>query len=49
MLDSIVDGWLEIIIDRSNSADDETRTITLHSVGERGHELADELGRGTTA
>ena len=49
MLDSIVDEWLEIIIDRTDSADDETRTITLHAVGERGHELADELGRGSTA
>jgi tRNA threonylcarbamoyl adenosine modification protein YjeE len=46
ILDTIVDGWLEIVIDRSHSADDETRTVTLHAVGPRGNELADAIGRG---
>jgi tRNA threonylcarbamoyladenosine biosynthesis protein TsaE len=45
MLDTIVDEWLEIIIDRSHSADDETRTVSLHAVGLRGNELAAALGR----
>ena len=45
MLDTIVDEWLEIVIDRSRSADDETRTVSLHAVGPRGNELADALGR----
>ena len=45
MLDTIVDAWLEIVIDRSHSADDETRTVSLHAVGARGNELADALGR----
>ncbi|MFM6968207.1 MAG: tRNA (adenosine(37)-N6)-threonylcarbamoyltransferase complex ATPase subunit type 1 TsaE [Microbacteriaceae bacterium] len=45
MLDTIVDEWLEIVIDRSHSADDEMRTVTLHSHGPRGNELADEIGR----
>lgn len=46
MLDTIVDDWLEIIIDRSHTADDETRTVRLHAVGPRGNELADIIGRG---
>ena len=46
MLDTIVDGWLEIVIERSHSADDETRTVTLHAVGPRGNELSDAIGRG---
>jgi tRNA threonylcarbamoyladenosine biosynthesis protein TsaE len=45
MLDTIVDAWLEIVIDRSHSADDETRTVSLHAVGARGNELAEALGR----
>lgn len=45
MLDTIVDEWLEIVIDRSRSADDETRNVSLHAVGPRGNELADALGR----
>jgi tRNA threonylcarbamoyladenosine biosynthesis protein TsaE len=45
MLDTIVDEWLEIVIDRSHSADDETRTVSLHAVGLRGNELAAALGR----
>ena len=45
MLDTIIDEWLEIVIDRSHSADDETRTVTLHAHGPRGNELADEIGR----
>lgn len=45
MLDTIVDEWLEIVIDRSHSAEDETRTVSLHAVGPRGNELADALGR----
>jgi tRNA threonylcarbamoyl adenosine modification protein YjeE len=46
MLDTIVDDWLEIVIDRSHSADDETRTVTLHAFGPRGNELSEALGRG---
>lgn len=46
MLDTIVDEWIEIIIDRSHSAEDETRTVRLHAVGPRGHELAEIIGRG---
>ncbi len=49
MIDSVVDDWLEIIIERSHSADDETRTVTLHAVGNRGDELAAELERGGAA
>jgi tRNA threonylcarbamoyladenosine biosynthesis protein TsaE len=49
MLDTIVDEWLEIVIDRSHSADDETRTVSLHAVGPRGNELADALGRNEPA
>jgi tRNA threonylcarbamoyladenosine biosynthesis protein TsaE len=45
MLDTIVDEWLEIVIDRSHSAEDESRTVTLHAHGPRGNELADEIGR----
>lgn len=45
MLDNIVDEWLEIVIDRSQSSEDETRTVTLHAHGPRGNELADEIGR----
>lgn len=45
MLETIVDGWLEVVIDRTHSAEDETRTVTLHAVGPRGHELADLIGR----
>lgn len=46
MLETIVDEWIEIIIDRSHSAEDETRTVRLHAVGPRGQELADAIGRG---
>ena len=49
MLDTIVDAWLEIIIERSHSADNETRTVTLHAVGDRGRQLAEALGRGDFA
>jgi tRNA threonylcarbamoyladenosine biosynthesis protein TsaE len=49
MLDTIVDEWLEIVIDRSRSADDETRIASLHAVGPRGNELADALGRNEHA
>lgn len=45
MLDTIVDEWLELVIDRSHSADDETRTVTIHAHGPRGNELADAIGR----
>lgn len=45
MLDNIVDEWLEIVIDRSHSSEDETRTVTLHAHGPRGNELADQIGR----
>ena len=45
MLDTIVDEWLELVIDRSHSSDDETRTVTIHAHGPRGNELADEIGR----
>jgi tRNA threonylcarbamoyladenosine biosynthesis protein TsaE len=45
MLDSIVDDWLEIVIERSHSADDETRTVSLRAFGPRGYELVDALGR----
>jgi tRNA threonylcarbamoyladenosine biosynthesis protein TsaE len=45
MLDTIVDEWLEIVIDRSHSAEDESRTVTLHAHGPRGNELADVIGR----
>ena len=49
MLDSIVDDWLEIVIDRSHSSDDETRTVSLHAFGPRGYELVDALGRDEPA
>lgn len=49
MLESVVDDWLEIVIERSHSADDETRTVTLHAVGTRGTELASALGQGEPA
>ncbi|MDP4586416.1 MAG: tRNA (adenosine(37)-N6)-threonylcarbamoyltransferase complex ATPase subunit type 1 TsaE [Microbacteriaceae bacterium] len=49
MLEAVVDEWLEIAIDRSHSADDETRTATLHAVGPRGNELVAALGRGVSA
>jgi tRNA threonylcarbamoyladenosine biosynthesis protein TsaE len=49
MLDSVVDEWLEIVIERSHSADDETRTVTYHAVGPRGEELAAALGRGASS
>ena len=45
MLDTIIDEWLELVIDRSHSEDDETRTVTIHAHGPRGNELADEIGR----
>ena len=45
MLDTIVDEWLELVIDRSHSAEDEVRTVTVHAHGPRGHELADSIGR----
>ncbi|MFM2412442.1 MAG: alanine racemase/kinase fusion protein [Actinomycetota bacterium] len=45
MIDTIVDEWLELVIERSNSADDETRTVTLHAHGPRGMDLADQIGR----
>lgn len=43
MLGAVVDEWLEIVIERSHSADDETRTVTLHAVGPRGNELTGAL------
>ena len=46
MVDSIVDSWLELVLDRSSHNDDDVRTITVHAVGARGNELADALGRG---
>jgi hypothetical protein len=49
MLEGIVDDWLEIEIERSHSADDETRIVTFHAVGPRGDELAAALGRGASA
>lgn len=49
MLGNVVDDWLEIEIERSHSADEETRTVTFHPVGPRGDELARELGRGVSA
>lgn len=49
MLESVVDDWLEIVIERSHSADDETRTVTLNAVGTRGTELASALGRDESA
>jgi len=49
MLESVVDDWLEIAIERSHSADDETRTVTLYAVGTRGTELASALGRDESA
>lgn len=45
MLDNVVDDWLEIVINRSQSADDEKRTVSLNGVGPRGQELADALSR----
>jgi tRNA threonylcarbamoyladenosine biosynthesis protein TsaE len=45
MLDTIVDEWLELVIDRSHSADDDVRTVTVHAHGPRGNELADSIGR----
>ncbi len=49
MLESVVDDWLEIVIERSHSADDETRNVTLLGVGPRGEELAATLGVGGSA
>jgi tRNA threonylcarbamoyladenosine biosynthesis protein TsaE len=49
MLENVVHDWLEIEIERSHSADEETRTVTFHPVGTRGDELARELGRGVSA
>ncbi len=49
MMDAVVDEWLEIVIERSHSADDETRTVTLHAVGPRGDELAAALERDVSA
>ncbi len=46
MLDTSVDAWLEIVIDRGTSGDDDARVVTLHAVGERGRELAEAIGRG---
>lgn len=43
MLGAVVDEWLEIVIERSHSVDDETRTVTLHPVGLRGVELTGAL------
>ena len=48
MLEAVVDDWLEIVIERSHSADDETRTVAFHAVGLRGNELAEALGRGVS-
>lgn len=45
MLDTIVDEWLELVIERSGSADDESRTVTIHAHGPRGWELAEQIGR----
>ena len=45
MLDTIVDEWLELVIERSHSAEDESRTVTVHAHGPRGVELADAIGR----
>lgn len=45
MLDTIIDEWLELVIDRSHSAEDESRTVTVHAHGPRGNELADAIGR----
>ncbi len=49
MLDTIAEEWLEIVIDRTLTDEDETRTVTLHAVGPRGNELAEALGRGEDA
>ena len=49
MLESVVDDWLEIVIERSASADDESRHVTLHAVGPRGEELAAALRKGGSA
>jgi tRNA threonylcarbamoyl adenosine modification protein YjeE len=49
MLEAVVDEWLEIVIERSHSADDETRTVTLHACGPRGDELAAAIGRRDSA
>lgn len=49
MLEAVVDEWLEIVIERSLSADDEMRTVTLHATGPRGDELAAAIGRGESA
>ena len=46
MLDTIVDSWLELVIDRGTSGADESRVVTLHAVGDRGVELAESIGRG---
>jgi tRNA threonylcarbamoyl adenosine modification protein YjeE len=46
MLDSIVDSWLEIVIDRGTDPELDGRVVTLHAVGDRGAELANEIGRG---
>lgn len=45
MLDTIVDEWLELVIDRSTQATDESRTVSVHAHGPRGNELADAIGR----
>lgn len=49
MMDAVVDEWLEIVIERSHSADDETRTVTLNAAGPRGDELAAALGRDVSS
>ncbi|MEY4312729.1 MAG: hypothetical protein RLZZ319_238, partial [Actinomycetota bacterium] len=46
LLDSIVDSWLELVIDRGGDADHDERVVSLHSVGARGLELAELIGRG---
>lgn len=43
MLDTIIDEWLELVIERSHSTDDETRIVTIHAHGPRGNELADAI------
>ncbi len=45
MLDTVIEGWLEIVIERSQSDDDETRTATVHPVGPRANEMAEALRR----
>lgn len=48
MLDSIVDSWLELVIDRGGDAEHDERVVSLHAVGLRGRELAELIGRGHT-